>query len=921
MLLEDPDAMRKIRGRLPSWADELLAMLLIGMGAVIFASLLSESSTAGLSTELADLLRRGFGNGAYLVALAIFASGFLILLPKLGIVVHFSLGRVIALEFAFIAIQGLLHLFQFDPEGRALARAGKGGGYVGWAVSNILEGLLGTNGAIAALIMLLILVGHWLVGLGRSHYRGAFAWVGDAIRQVATRLDPEPTLTPQMASANIATLPTPTAPAPIQPPPAPMVTEAMLKPAPQVVYSAPVEESPAPPVQRRPSSNRGRGATATPSTRTQAPAAPSVVAASAPPAPLPAATGGMAFASTDSAPVVAAPVMPAEVAPSIIPVQEATPEAITETPTEIVNEVVERPALVINGRNVEPNLLNRERPSIVPRHAPPANGDNKPQPPSMAHHKAANGQAKNFQGGRDDDPNKRYFAVADFDERKKIAKRNDIVPPLELLHSYDMNRPDETEINRNASIIENTLLEFDLDADVIDVKVGPVVTQYAVSPIKQVYNEDTGQWGTNRIRVDRITSLQGDLSLALSAKTLRIEAPVPGHSYVGIEVPNRKPSLVGLRPALESENFFKKQAEPLAIPLGRDVSGDVVVAKLSTLPHLLVAGTTGSGKSVFLTALVTSLVMNNTPDQVKLVMLDPKRVELTRFNGLPHLIGPVETDADRIIGVLRWMTREMDRRYKLMELENARNIEVYNANLGRRRKDEHLPYVVLVFDEIGDLMMSHPDETEGTVTRLAQKARAAGIHLVVATQRPSTEIITGLIKANFPARMSFAVATGVDSRVILDYTGAETLLGKGDMLYLAPDASGPQRIQGCYVSDEELEEVMGYWRRWHDEQINEGKLERPRTPPWERGMTRLEALSEQDVLLEQAITLVCEAKEASTSMIQRRLGVGYPRAAHLMDLLYELGIIGPPKQGGQPRSVLMTNPRAAIDKMREKTKS
>ncbi|MBZ0308980.1 MAG: DNA translocase FtsK, partial [Anaerolineae bacterium] len=379
-----------------------------------------------------------------------------------------------------------------------------------------------------------------------------------------------------------------------------------------------------------------------------------------------------------------------------------------------------------------------------------------------------------------------------------------------------------------------------------------------------------------------------------------------------IEVPNKKPNTVGLRSLLESEVFHNKYKNPLCIPLGRDVSGDPVIMDLSSLPHLLIAGTTGSGKSVSLTSIITSLVMNNTPSQVRLIMLDPKRVELTRFNGLPHLLGPVETEAERIIGVLRWTAREMDRRYKLLELENARNIESYNATLGRRRKEEHLPYMVLVFDEIGDLMMSHPDETETTVTRLAQKARAAGIHLVIATQRPSVDILTGLIKANFPGRISFAVASGTDSRVILDYTGAETLLGRGDMLYLAPDAAGPRRIQGCYISDEELEETVLYWQNWHQERISEGDLEVERVAPWERGITRLESLSEHDPMLEEAITLVCEAKEASTSLIQRRLGIGYPRAARLMDLLYELGIIGPPKAGGRAREVKVKNYKDAL---------
>ena len=344
------------------------------------------------------------------------------------------------------------------------------------------------------------------------------------------------------------------------------------------------------------------------------------------------------------------------------------------------------------------------------------------------------------------------------------------------------------------------------------------------------------------MRVNKIASLSSDLALALSAKRLRIQPYVPGHPYMGIEVPNRAPSIVALRPVMESEAFarayLKRDAEsgqrrqmPLAMPLGRDVSGAPVVVDLASMPHLLIAGTTGSGKSVCITAMIIALVMNNAPDRLKLVMLDPKMVELSRFNGLPHLLGPVETDMERIIGVLRWATREMDNRYKLLEAEAARNIETYNKALGKRREAEKLPYIVILVDEIGDLMLSRPDEMERTLTRLAQMARAVGIHLVVATQRPSVDIITGLIKANFPARISFAVASGVDSRVILDTTGAETLMGRGDMLYLAPDAAVPRRFQGCYVTDDELDAIAAYWKNWQARAKRPAKRSRWRSRP------------------------------------------------------------------------------------------
>jgi S-DNA-T family DNA segregation ATPase FtsK/SpoIIIE len=380
---------------------------------------------------------------------------------------------------------------------------------------------------------------------------------------------------------------------------------------------------------------------------------------------------------------------------------------------------------------------------------------------------------------------------------------------------------------------------------------------------------------------------------------------VPGQNYIGIEVPNRNPSTVALRSVYESKGYYdqaQKKKSPLMIPLGRDVAGEPVGIDLSQMPHLLIAGTTGSGKSVCIAAMAAALVLDNTPDVVKMVMLDPKMVELSRFNGLPHLLGPVETDPERIIGVLRWCTREMDRRYKLLEEHASRNIEIYNSRLGRRRRDEFLPYIVVFIDEVGDLMMLQPDETEKTITRLAQMARAVGIHLIVATQRPSVDVITGLIKANFPSRISFAVASGTDSRVILDSVGAETLMGKGDMLYQASDAMAPRRLQGCFVSDDEVRAIVQHWKDWAEK---EGVTIDQRSAPWERGLTRREFLSETDPMLEQAIELVIATQEASASMIQRRLNLGYPRAARIIDLLEELGVIGPQLPGARNRDVLI----------------
>jgi S-DNA-T family DNA segregation ATPase FtsK/SpoIIIE len=521
-----------------------------------------------------------------------------------------------------------------------------------------------------------------------------------------------------------------------------------------------------------------------------------------------------------------------------------------------------------------------ERESVVPR------GEDAPLPP----------QYLNNNGGE--------FVVIDHTDVRKVRKRPPRLPPLEILEDIELGRPGDKELAANARTIEETLGDFDIDAQVVGVKIGPTVTQYAVQPFREVEDEE-GNLQLQRVRIRKIASLAGDLALALEVERLRIQAPVPGTNYVGIEVPNRAPGVVALRPLLESEEFYKAN-RPLAVPLGRDVSGSPLVIDLGRMPHLLIAGTTGSGKSVCITAMAAALLMNNTPDDLRLVMLDPKMVELMRFNGVPHLLGPVETDIERSIGVLYWATREMDRRYRLLEEESARNIEIYNRKLGKARADEHMPYIVILIDEIGDLMLSMPDETEQHLCRLAQMARAVGMHLVVATQRPSTDIITGLIKANFPARMSFAVTSGVDSRVILDTVGAENLLGRGDMLFLAPDAAGTQRVQGTHMDDDELERLVDFWVEQYQAAIDAGEAEPPaRLPPWERGLTRREVLAQTDELLEEAIELVVHQGRASTSLVQRRLNIGYPRAARIMGYLEELGIVGKASRGGRSRPVLI----------------
>ncbi len=472
--------------------------------------------------------------------------------------------------------------------------------------------------------------------------------------------------------------------------------------------------------------------------------------------------------------------------------------------------------------------------------------------------------------------------------------RDDRLPPINLLLSEQSATPDQRQIKDKALRIEKTLAEFGVPVKVVGYRVGPMITQYALEPgfIERVASD--GTINRQKVRVSQIAALSRDLTLSLSASRLRIETPVPGRSYVGIEVPNTDGSVVRLRSLLESSEF-KAMHSPLALALGKNVSGEPVVADLSKMPHLLIAGTTNSGKSICLAALICCLVMNNTPHDLKLVMLDPKMVELVRFNGIPHLIGTVETEIERMLAVLRWALAEMDNRYRLMAEAKVRNLESYNRKMLQKKQDT-LPRIVIFIDELADLMMSAPDQTEHSLIRLAQMARATGIHMIVATQRPSTDIVTGLIKANFPARIAFAVASGVDSRVILDANGAEDLLGKGDMLFLDPSRSGLQRAQGTLISDSEIDKLIFHWQK-----ISHGSL--PTEAPWE-GMVTEETYEASDQLIEKAIGVVRAAGKASASLLQRRLKVGFPRAARLMDELEDMGIIGPSVGSGKDREVL-----------------
>jgi len=463
-------------------------------------------------------------------------------------------------------------------------------------------------------------------------------------------------------------------------------------------------------------------------------------------------------------------------------------------------------------------------------------------------------------------------------------------PALTLLDAVPPAAAVPTDTAARARTIEETLASFNVAADVVEVQSGPTVTQFGLRPAAGV-------------RVQRITALANDLALALAAPSIRIEAPVPGKPVVGIEIPNGTTALVTLREILESDAYARLKS-PLKIALGKDVAGKPVAADLGKMPHLLIAGATGSGKSVCLNSLIACLLFHNSPDRLRLLMIDPKMVELTTFNGVPHLLHPVVTEMDKVGGTLKWALKEMHRRYKLFGEAGARNIARYNElqleKLGGHApvndKEKPLPYIVFIIDELADLMMVSPAEVEDSISRLAALARATGIHLVLATQRPSVDVITGVIKANFPARIAFAVSSQVDSRTILDQGGAEKLLGRGDMLYMPSDGSKAMRVQGTYLSDQEIERLVAFWSRnapHTPEQILSSELDAPKE----------EAEGSDDKLFAEATKVVREYRRASVSLLQRRLAIGYSRAARVLDQLEERGVVGP-SEDGRSRVVL-----------------
>lgn len=473
-----------------------------------------------------------------------------------------------------------------------------------------------------------------------------------------------------------------------------------------------------------------------------------------------------------------------------------------------------------------------------------------------------------------------------------IPAQNEVwdYPPVSLLSGTPGQKADRGDMKHHASVIEKTLESFGIIARVVEVNLGPAVTQYSLEIAL----------GT---KLSKITSLSNDLALALAAPTgqIRIEAPIPGKSLVGIEIPNRSLEFVTLRHMLSSD-LMQKNKDKLQVALGLDVSGNPVTANISKMPHVLIAGTTGSGKSVLINSWISSLLFRTTPTEVRLILVDPKRVELTGFNGIPHLLTPVIVEPDKILSALKWTMQEMDRRYKLFAEVGVRNIDGYNELSGFQA----IPYIVIFIDELADLMAYAAVEVEDSICRLAQMARATGIHLVVATQRPSVDVITGLIKANIPSRIAFNVSSMIDSRVIIDMPGAEKLLGRGDLLYIPPDQAKPTRIQGTYISERDVVSLVDFLKSKNlPVQYTSEVTSIPVS--WKKSANGTVTDDGRDALFEEAVRVVCQYDRASASLLQRRLSIGYARAARILDQLEAEGIVGA-GEGSKPRDVMVRNP-------------
>jgi S-DNA-T family DNA segregation ATPase FtsK/SpoIIIE len=774
--------------------NQVIGLALLAVGLIALALLLPDP----LGGRGPAPLRVLFGLGAVGVLLAVVLGGVAVLFAdKLDWQVRWS--AVAAAEVLFLALLAALHLDQSAP--LAAARAGEGGGLVGWALSQLL--LMALPPELAWLAITLIAIGAAILlwrSLPPAWASRPVAWFRAAGAFVRGLRRP-----PRVGA--------PTRPTAVRP------TDGVNHPPP-------------------------------------------------PPAPLTERAGRLA---------AGAAAFIRQLAGGLLPSPEGAAPAATDEPRSPVRRSTPtaKPAPAASAEAAHGSAPSAAKPAPRPERVPPPKPVEQP-----ASREAAKGAERS----------------------PRIKARPDGLPPLTLLRVETAGRAGQTDSRQRGQLLKQTLAEFGVPVEVVSIKEGPTVTQFGLEPGEVVKELRGGEVVRRRVSVHSIQRLSNDLALALAAASIRIEAPVPGRPYVGVEIPNAAKTMVTLRSVLESAEFAKVRS-PLAVALGRDVAGDPVIADLTRLPHLLIAGATGSGKSVCINAIISSLLMNNSPQRVRFLMVDPKMVELPTYNGIPHLYGSVITDVSQVTGALAWLTVQMDDRYRMFAERGARNIEEYNHKLGRAKSAEPLPYIILVIDELADLMMTAAYDVERQICRLAQMSRATGIHLVLATQRPSVDVITGLIKANFPARIAFAVTSQIDSRVILDTPGAERLLGRGDMLFMAPDSAKLARIQGCFVSDQEIDGIVGFWKA--DGVNRRGEDDPPAEDaggaPW-AGL--IQAAEEKDELLERALELIQTKRQISISMLQRQLRIGHPRAARLIEQLEEMGAVGPDTGGGRSREVL-----------------
>lgn len=937
----------------------LLGLALVAVGAISLLTLLG-LNTGGLIEGWAQLLQRAFGLGAWALCAIMIGIGVPLIMNVPVRFTRRTLTQIIAGEVAFFSFLALMHSLAFGADPYQLSLAGSGGGAVGWVLAEILWRILGVQAADGVTLMRLLSVVIWFVlfALGaliaatpflQAHQTTAKVELGTAPSLQGKReRTPAPPLAPQIEA--------------IEPEPTPIRGRQLS-----------IEEAAA---QKRPAS----------ASPTRAQGAPTSAAVIVRPDESEAKAKGKA--AKKPAPPRSDALPPMTLLKTVKEVKNSDADAqrqaaLIETTLAqfgLAGKVVEiRRGPTVTQFGIEPGYLDRGAQSREKTMQKIRTGlaavlydaiDVEPsvdRTSAVVEAPAALVDARDAQfkallksllsdldlsasfAELDRRSGLAFFEIGADTERKLKIKASQISSLHRELASALMARLFTfDDFAESDQFVERLMLSFPagtaeaiglkdaLEAIILDlglagsVDVGKRAAQARIEWQKQA----------QKVRVGAIAALQNDFALALAASSIRIEAPIPGRGLVGLEVPNANIGAVDLRSLMEGEPFRKiAEKSPLAIALGRDVSGAAINADLGRMPHLLIAGTTGSGKSVCISAIAMSLVMNNRPEDLKLVMIDPKMVELSRFAGLPHIIGKPESEIERIPAVLRWVTKEMDGRYKKFAETGSRNLQEYNDAM-KRRGDEALPRIVVLIDELADLMLQSPIETEKTICRLAQMARATGIHLVVATQRPSVDVVTGLIKANFPARISFAVASATDSRVILDQIGAESLLGRGDMLFLNPEHGTPTRLQGCFVSEKEVDDVIKWWKKQVEAERAMAKIEggeekaeeyvANRKPeldtPWETAVAELAAERQMqamgkagrgggsgdddgggdDDLIQRAMEIIRTSGSVSTSLLQRKLRIGYPRAARLMEELQEMGYVGSQsKQAGKGREVMM----------------